>query len=90
MKNKLIAAAISPNPKTDAPKHAEGTNTGAQTSFSAPFVYEGRKLPHGRVQARPMVTSPPTIFKQNVKKNSKLRPFNEIISDVGDIQYFPA
>lgn len=32
----------------------------------------------------------PTIFKQNVKSNSKLRPFNEIISDVGEIQYFPA
>lgn len=37
-----------------------------------------------------MMASSPTIFKQNVKKNSKLRPFNEIISDVGDIQYFPA
>lgn len=36
--------------------------------------------------------SPPaaTIFKKNVKKNSKLRPFNEIINDVGHIQYFPA
>nr|YP_009262169.1 hypothetical protein [Chrysoporthe cubensis]AMX22244.1 hypothetical protein [Chrysoporthe cubensis] len=32
----------------------------------------------------------PNIFKQNVKNNLKLRPFNEIISDVGDIQYFPA
>ena len=32
----------------------------------------------------------PTIFKKNVKKNSKLRPLNEIISDVGEIQYFPA
>lgn len=32
----------------------------------------------------------PTIFKQNVKNNLKLRPFNDIISDVGDIQYFPA
>lgn len=32
----------------------------------------------------------PTIFKKNVKNNSKLRPFNEIISNVGDIQYFPA
>lgn len=32
----------------------------------------------------------PAIFKKNVKSNSKLRPFNEIISDVGDIQYFPA
>lgn len=59
MKNKKIAV-ISPNPKSDAPKHAEVD----------------------------MVI--PTIFKKNVKKNSKLRPFNEIISDVGDIQYFPA
>lgn len=32
----------------------------------------------------------PTIFNKNVKNNSKLRPFNEITSDVGDIQYFPA
>ena len=32
----------------------------------------------------------PTIFKKNVKNNSKLRPLNEIISDVGEIQYFPA
>lgn len=32
----------------------------------------------------------PTIFKQNVKNNLKLRPLNDIISDVGDIQYFPA
>nr|WDW20830.1 ribosomal protein S3 [Valsa mali var. pyri (nom. inval.)] len=32
----------------------------------------------------------PTIFKKNVKNNSKLRPLNEITSDVGEIQYFPA
>lgn len=32
----------------------------------------------------------PSIFKRNVKNNLKLRPFNDIISDVGDIQYFPA
>lgn len=32
----------------------------------------------------------PTIFKKNVKNNLKLRPFNDMISDVGDIQYFPA
>ena len=32
----------------------------------------------------------PTIFKKNVKNNSKLRPLNEIISDVGEIQYFSA
>lgn len=32
----------------------------------------------------------PIIFKQNVKNNLKLRPFNDMISDVGDIQYFPA
>ena len=32
----------------------------------------------------------PTIFKQNVKNNLKLRPFNDMISDAGDIQYFPA
>lgn len=32
----------------------------------------------------------PTIFKQNVKNNLKLRPFNDMISNVGDIQYFPA
>lgn len=32
----------------------------------------------------------PTIFKQNVKNNLKLKPFNDMRSDVGDIQYFPA
>jgi hypothetical protein len=30
------------------------------------------------------------ILKTNVKNNSKLRPFNRIIGDVGKIQYFPA
>lgn len=32
----------------------------------------------------------PNIFKQNVKAKFKLRPFNEIVSDTGGIQYFPA
>ena len=32
----------------------------------------------------------PTVFFKNLNNNSKLRPFNGIISDVGDIQYFPA
>lgn len=32
----------------------------------------------------------PTIFKKNIKNNLKLRPFNDMISDVGYIQYFPA
>lgn len=32
----------------------------------------------------------PRIFKSKMNSNSKLRPFNKIISDVGDIQYFPA
>lgn len=32
----------------------------------------------------------PSIFKKNIKNNLKLRPFNDILSDVGDIQYFPA
>lgn len=32
----------------------------------------------------------PNIFKSNVKNNWKVRPFNETISNVGDIQYFPA
>ena len=31
-----------------------------------------------------------TILKTNLKNNSKLRPFNRIIGDVGKIQYFPA
>lgn len=31
----------------------------------------------------------PTIFKKNMQNNLKLRPFNDMISDVGDIQYFP-
>ena len=30
------------------------------------------------------------ISKTNVKNNSKLRPFNRIIGDVGKMQYFPA
>ena len=30
------------------------------------------------------------ILKTNVKNNSKLRPFNRIIGDVGKMQYFPA
>jgi hypothetical protein len=32
----------------------------------------------------------PNIFKQNVKAKFKLRPFNEIVSDTGGMQYFPA
>ena len=32
----------------------------------------------------------PNIFKQKVKAKFKLRPFNEIVSDTGGIQYFPA
>lgn len=32
----------------------------------------------------------PTVFNKNLNNNSKLKPFNEIVSDVGDIQYFPA
>lgn len=32
----------------------------------------------------------PSIFKKNIKNNLKLRPFNDMTSDVGDIQYFPA
>ena len=31
-----------------------------------------------------------TILKTNLKNNSKLRPFNRIIGDVGKMQYFPA
>jgi len=31
-----------------------------------------------------------TILKTNVKNNSKLRPFNRILGDVGKMQYFPA
>lgn len=31
-----------------------------------------------------------TILKTNVKNNSKLRPFNRIMGDVGKMQYFPA
>ena len=31
----------------------------------------------------------PTIFKKNMKNNLKVRPFKDMISDVGDIQYFP-
>nr|YP_010743649.1 hypothetical protein QAZ32_mgp44 [Diaporthe sojae]WET30395.1 hypothetical protein [Diaporthe sojae] len=31
-----------------------------------------------------------TILKTNVKNNSKLRPFNKIMGDVGKMQYFPA
>ncbi len=44
--------------------------------------------PSGRLGMVDMMI--PTIFKKNVKNNSKLRPLNEIISDVGEIQYFPA
>lgn len=32
----------------------------------------------------------PSIFKEKIKNNLKLRPFNDMISDVGNIQYFPA
>lgn len=78
MKNKMIAAIL-PNPKSDALIHAEGGGASPKKNLAAsptaqPCAYEVC----------------PTIFKKNVKKNSKLRPFNEIISDVGDIQYFPA
>jgi hypothetical protein len=31
-----------------------------------------------------------TILKTNLKNNSKLRPFNRILGDVGKMQYFPA
>ena len=31
-----------------------------------------------------------TILKTNLKNNSKLRPYNRIIGDVGKMQYFPA
>ena len=31
-----------------------------------------------------------TILKTNLKNNTKLRPFNRIIGDVGKMQYFPA
>lgn len=31
-----------------------------------------------------------TILKTNLKNNSKLRPLNRIIGDVGKMQYFPA
>jgi hypothetical protein len=32
----------------------------------------------------------PSIFDKNINNSSKLRPFNEIKIDVGEVQYFPA
>lgn len=81
MKNKKIAA-ISPNLKPGAPKHAE------VEAASTPSLRDPLPLLEPAKHAEEV--GGPIIFKQNVKNNSKLRPFNEIISDVGNIQYFPA
>lgn len=68
---------------------ARNTKTGAIIVKSLPTA-ASESIKRGMEKKEIKENVIPTIFKQNVKNNLKVRPFNDMISDVGDIQYFPA